>query len=65
VTIGARVTKTQYQYTLHDANVQELQQWAPRLMRALATPPQLQDVTTDDWIKRRLGGAVHLTDGAV
>jgi multidrug efflux pump subunit AcrB len=47
VTIGARVSKTQYQYTLHDARVEELQRWAPRLMQALATLPQLQDVAAD------------------
>ena len=47
VTIGARVSKTQYQYTLHDAKVEELQQWAPRLVQALDSLPQLQDVAAD------------------
>jgi multidrug efflux pump subunit AcrB len=47
VQIGARVTKTQYQYTLQDPNVAELFQWAPVMLEKLATLPQLQDVTGD------------------
>jgi hydrophobe/amphiphile efflux-1 (HAE1) family protein len=47
VTIGARVSKTQYQYTLHDADVAELNQWASVLLKAFRTLPQLQDVAGD------------------
>src|ERR1700720_2614385 len=47
VQIGARVTKTQYQYTLQDPNVAELFEWAPIMLAKLATLPQLQDVTGD------------------
>jgi hydrophobe/amphiphile efflux-1 (HAE1) family protein len=47
VQIGARVTKTQYQYTLQDPNVTELLQWAPVMLAKLAELPQLQDVTGD------------------
>src|SRR4029077_16206029 len=47
VQIGARVTKTQYQYTLQDPNVSELFQWAPVMLAKLAELPQLQDVTGD------------------
>jgi hydrophobe/amphiphile efflux-1 (HAE1) family protein len=47
VQIGARVTKTQYQYTLQDPNVAELFQWAPVVLEKLAALPQLQDVTGD------------------
>jgi multidrug efflux pump len=47
VQIGARVSKTQYQYTLQDLNVAELFQWAPIVLAKLAALPQLQDVTGD------------------
>jgi multidrug efflux pump subunit AcrB len=47
VQIGARVTKTQYQYTLQDPNVAELFQWAPVMLEKLSALPQLEDVTGD------------------
>ncbi|HKD29829.1 MAG TPA: efflux RND transporter permease subunit [Xanthobacteraceae bacterium] len=47
VQIGARVSKTQFQYTLQDPNVAELFQWAPVMLAKLAALPQLQDVTGD------------------
>src|SRR3984893_3371055 len=47
VQIGARVSKTQYQYTLQDPNVAELFEWAPIMLEKLQTLPQLQDVTGD------------------
>jgi hydrophobe/amphiphile efflux-1 (HAE1) family protein/NodT family efflux transporter outer membrane factor (OMF) lipoprotein len=47
LTIGARITRTQFAYTLSDANLQELQDWAPRILTALRTLPQLRDVEAD------------------
>ena len=47
VTIGARITKTQYQYTLRDPDTAELQHWAPILLRNLRSLPQLRDVESD------------------
>jgi multidrug efflux pump subunit AcrB len=47
VQIGARVSKTQYQYTLQDPDVDELFGWAPRILSSLAALPALQDVTAD------------------
>jgi len=47
VQIGARVSKTQYQYTLQDPNLTELYQWAPIIMGKLSAMPELQDVTGD------------------
>jgi len=47
VQIGARVSKTQYQYTLQDPDVAELFKWAPIVLVKLAALPQLQDVTGD------------------
>jgi hydrophobe/amphiphile efflux-1 (HAE1) family protein len=47
ITVGARVSKTQYQYTLVDVDLDELDHWAPILLQKLQTLPQLTDVTSD------------------
>jgi hydrophobe/amphiphile efflux-1 (HAE1) family protein len=45
--VGARVSKTQFQYTLRDANLEELRQWTPRMLVALRSITQIRDVATD------------------
>jgi multidrug efflux pump subunit AcrB len=45
--LGGRISRTQYQYTLQDADLSELNEWAPRMLATLKTLPQLQDVATD------------------
>jgi multidrug efflux pump len=45
--IGARVSKTQYQYTLQDPDIPELFQWAPIVLGKLSQLRELQDVTGD------------------
>ncbi len=47
VRVGARPTKTEYQYTLQDADLDELFQWAPRILGHLQSLPMLRDVTSD------------------
>jgi HAE1 family hydrophobic/amphiphilic exporter-1 len=47
ITIGARVSKTQYQFTLVDVDIDELDHWAPILFNKLKTLPQLTDVASD------------------
>jgi hydrophobe/amphiphile efflux-1 (HAE1) family protein len=47
ITVGARVSKTQYQYTLVDVDIDELDHWAPILFSKLKTLPQLTDVASD------------------
>jgi len=47
ITIGARLSKTQYQYTLVDVDSEELDHWAPILLKNLQTLPQLTDVASD------------------
>ena len=47
VQIDSRVTRTQYQYTLQDANEMELAEWAPKLLQKLRALPALADVTSD------------------
>ena len=45
--VGGRTTRTQYQYTLQDADIDELNTWAPKLLAQLQKLPQLRDVASD------------------
>jgi multidrug efflux pump len=47
IQIGARVSRTQYQYTLVDTDAAELATWLPRLTGAMRRSGVLTDVTTD------------------
>ncbi|RQZ10221.1 acriflavine resistance protein B [Burkholderia sp. Bp9031] len=47
IQIGGRISASQYQYTLQDADVRELNTWARRLATRLSTLPQLIDVSSD------------------
>ena len=47
VRTGGRVSKTEFQYTLQDASLEELQVWAPKVLDRLRRLPILRDVTTD------------------
>ena len=47
VRMGGRGARTQYQYTLQDANLAELNQWAPRVFDTLKALPELRDVASD------------------
>jgi multidrug efflux pump len=47
LTIEDRVSPTQYQLTLEDANADELSQWVDKLTQKMQTLPQLEDVTND------------------
>ncbi|RYX99418.1 MAG: acriflavine resistance protein B [Bradyrhizobiaceae bacterium] len=47
ITIGARLSKTQYQYTLTDADSNELAHWAAIFQQKLSKLPQLVDVASD------------------
>ena len=47
VTIGARFSLTQFQYTLQDADSDELNAWAPKVLVKLQTLPELRDVGSD------------------
>ena len=50
ITIGGRLSRTQYQYTLTDTNVDELNHWAPILEQEMRKLPSLQDVTSDQQV---------------
>ncbi|WP_425993327.1 multidrug efflux RND transporter permease subunit [Afipia sp. DC4300-2b1] len=47
VRLGGRATRTQFEYTLQDPNLAELNTWAPKILEKLKTLPQLRDVATD------------------
>jgi len=42
------VSRTQYQYSLEDADAAELNTFAPKLMAALSKRPELRDVSSDE-----------------
>jgi hydrophobe/amphiphile efflux-1 (HAE1) family protein len=50
INVGGRLSRTQFQYTLQDANLDELNHWSPILLRALQGSPLLRDVATDHQI---------------
>ena len=45
--LGGRATRTQFEFTLQDANLDELNQWAPKILAKMQTLPELRDVATD------------------
>jgi HAE1 family hydrophobic/amphiphilic exporter-1 len=47
VRVGGRISRTQYQYTLQGSDIDELNQWAPKLLDKLKSLPQLRDVASD------------------
>jgi multidrug efflux pump len=47
LTVEDRVSRTQYQYSLEDPNVTELNTWAPRMVERLRARPELRDVASD------------------
>ena len=55
ISVGGRLSRTQYQYTLTDTNNDELNHWAPILEKEMRQLPQLQDVASDQQI-----AAAHL-----
>src|SRR6202034_503212 len=47
ITVDDRVSRTQYQYTLEDPDVNELNTWSNRFVDKLKQLPELEDVATD------------------
>ena len=50
VRVGGRLSKTEFQYTLQDADLTELFHWAPRILDKLRSLPMLRDVTSDQQV---------------
>ena len=47
LTVEDRISRTQFQYTMEDADGQELAEWTPKLLDRLRNLPQLTDVASD------------------
>jgi multidrug efflux pump len=47
LTIGGRFGNAQYQYTLQSANLDDLNNWSPRLLQKLRSLPELRDQNSD------------------
>jgi multidrug efflux pump subunit AcrB len=47
VRVGGRGARTQYQYTLQSADLNELDTWVPRMSAALRKLPEIKDVNSD------------------
>jgi len=58
INVGGRPGQAQYQYTLSDPSLEELDAWAPRLQASLQQTPELKDVSSD---QQSNGGALNLT----
>jgi multidrug efflux pump subunit AcrB len=50
INVGGRLSRTQYQYTLTDTDISELNAWAPKVEHAMSQLPGLQDVASDQQI---------------
>jgi hydrophobe/amphiphile efflux-1 (HAE1) family protein len=50
ITVGGRVSRAQFQYTLQDSNLDELSVWAPKVLAKLRSLPEIVDVSTDQEI---------------
>jgi HAE1 family hydrophobic/amphiphilic exporter-1 len=47
ITVGGRIARAGFQYTLQDSNIAELNEWSTKLLDKLRTLPQLADVSSD------------------
>ncbi|MDH4189495.1 MAG: MdtB/MuxB family multidrug efflux RND transporter permease subunit [Betaproteobacteria bacterium] len=74
LTIEDRVSRTQYQFTVEDANAEELSYWLPRLVERLQALPELAEVASDLQdqglqayveIDRASAGRLGVTPGAI
>jgi len=47
IRLGGRPSRTQFEFTLQDSNLSELNEWAPKILEKMRSLPQLRDVATD------------------
>ena len=47
ITVGGRISRASFQYTLQDSNVAELNEWSEKLLEKMRTLPQIADVSSD------------------
>ncbi|HEX4096356.1 MAG TPA: efflux RND transporter permease subunit, partial [Caulobacteraceae bacterium] len=58
IRVGGRTGQAQYQYTLSDPDLNELDEWGPKLVTAMQGLHQLTDVSSD---QQSQGAAINLT----
>jgi multidrug efflux pump len=58
ITVDDRVSRTEYQYTLEDPDINELNSWTAKFVDKLKALPQLEDVATD---QQNGGDAIMMT----
>ncbi len=58
LTLADTISRTQYQFILEDANLDELTQWAPKLVDRMNSLPGLRDVSSDQTAQ---GVAAYIT----
>jgi hydrophobe/amphiphile efflux-1 (HAE1) family protein len=47
ITVGGRISRGGFQYTLQDANISELNTWSQKMLEKMRTLPELTDVASD------------------
>jgi hydrophobe/amphiphile efflux-1 (HAE1) family protein len=47
ITVGGRIARAAFQYTLQDSNVAELAEWSKKMLEKMRTLPQIVDVASD------------------
>ena len=47
ITVGGRIARASFQYTLQDADISELSEWSDKLLEKMRTLPELADVSSD------------------
>ena len=47
ITVGGRIARSAFQYTLQDPNIAELTEWSQKLLDKMRTLPELVDVSSD------------------
>ena len=51
IRVGGRTSRTQFQYTLQGADLDELNDWAPKLLSKLQSLSELRDVASDQQVQ--------------
>jgi hydrophobe/amphiphile efflux-1 (HAE1) family protein len=47
ITVGGRIARASFQYTLQDSDIAELTEWSDKLLEKMRTLPELADVSSD------------------
>jgi hydrophobe/amphiphile efflux-1 (HAE1) family protein len=47
ITVGGRIARASFQYTLQDSNIDELTEWSQKMLEKMRTLPELADVSSD------------------